>query len=59
MDWLYGLKLVLLASGSILILTISFFVYQLVCIASEVRAIIQRVEMATDYRNWISFIKLN
>lgn len=57
MDWIYGLKLLLLACGSLFLLALSIFVFYLIRIAIEVRFIIRRVEMVTDVRNWVNAFK--
>ncbi len=57
MDWLYLLKIGILGFGSLFLLALSVFVFQLIRIAIEIRHIIRRVEMVTDVRNWINVIK--
>jgi hypothetical protein len=57
MDWIYLMKVALMASGTLVLLAIAALIIQMVFIAREVGVVVQRVEMITDVRNWIVWAK--
>jgi len=57
MDWIYFMKVALLGSGALVLLAIAAFIFQLVGIARDIRIVVQRIEMITNYTNWIGWVK--